>query len=112
MGKWVTRTAESVVLTDWPPGPGAAVDVDAQVLVLDLDLDLLGLGQDRHGGRRGVHPALGLGHRDPLDPVRATFVLQACPGVAALDQHMTSLKPPMGEGSLDSTSALRPVRSA
>ena len=47
VGLWVIRTAESVVLTDWPPGPGGAVDVDLQVVLVDLDLDLLGLGQHR-----------------------------------------------------------------
>jgi hypothetical protein len=42
----VTRTAESVVLTDWPPAR-RALDVDAQVaLLVDMDLDLVDLGQD------------------------------------------------------------------
>ena len=45
------RTAESVVLTDCPPGPGRAVDVDLQVVRVDLDVDVLGLGQ--HGDGRG-----------------------------------------------------------
>ena len=35
VGRWVIRTAESVVLTLWPPGPEDAEDVDAQVLVVD-----------------------------------------------------------------------------
>ena len=43
VGRWVMRTAESVVLTLWPPGPAGAEDVDAQVVVVDLDVDLLGL---------------------------------------------------------------------
>ena len=46
VGLWVIRTAESVVLTDWPPGPGA-VDVDLEVVLVDLDLDLLDLRQHR-----------------------------------------------------------------
>ena len=32
VGLWVMRTAESVVLTDWPPGPEDAVDVDLEVV--------------------------------------------------------------------------------
>ena len=32
VGRWVMRTAESVVLTPCPPGPDAAVDVDLQVV--------------------------------------------------------------------------------
>ena len=36
VGRWVMRTAESVVLTLCPPGPGRAVDVDAQVVRVDL----------------------------------------------------------------------------
>ena len=87
------RTAESVVLTDWPPGPGGAVDVDLQVLVLDVDVDLLGLGQDGHRRRRGVHPALRLGDRHPLHPVRPSLVLEMGPGRVALDQEGHLVEP-------------------
>jgi len=41
----VMRTAESVVLTDCPPGSSRTVDVDAEVAWLDLDLDLVGSGR-------------------------------------------------------------------
>ena len=58
LGRWVMRTAESVVLTLWPPGPGGALDLHPQVLVLvDLDLHLVGLGQDGHRGGRRVDAA-------------------------------------------------------
>ena len=80
VGRWVMRTAESVVLTLWPPGPRRAVDVDAQVVRVDLDLDLLGLGQHEHAGRAGVDAALRLGHRHPLHAVHAALVLQPGPG--------------------------------
>ena len=76
VGRWVMRTALSVVLTDWPPGPGRAIDVDPQILVVDLDVDLLGLGQHRDGRRRGVDAAAALGHRHALDAVDAAFELQ------------------------------------
>ena len=81
------RTAESVVLTDCPPGPGGAVDVDLEIVRVDVDLDLLRLGQhgDRGGGR--VDPPLGLGHGDPLHAVGAGLVLQADVGVGALHEE-------------------------
>ena len=57
----VTRTAESVVFTDWPRGPRRrAVDVDLQVVLVDADLDVLDLGQHRDGRGGGVDAALGL----------------------------------------------------
>ena len=70
------RTALSVVLTDWPPGPLAPEDVDAQVLVLDLDIDLFRLGQ--HGDRRGrgVDAPLRLGLRHALHAMHAGFEFQ------------------------------------
>ncbi len=58
VGRWVIRTAESVVLTDWPPGPVERYTSTLKVLFLYLDLEFLGLGQYRNGGRRGVDPAL------------------------------------------------------
>ena len=76
LGRWVIRTAESVVLTPWPPGPGGPVDVDPQVALVDGDLGLLHLVHHQHAGGGGVHPALGLRHRDPLHPVHATLELQ------------------------------------
>ena len=80
------RTAESVVLTDWPPGPGRALDLDPEVPVLvDLDLGLLDLGQDDDGRRRGVDPAGRLGRRDALDAVGAALELQARVGAVAAD---------------------------
>ena len=46
VGRWVRRTAESVVLTPCPPGPGRAVDVDPQLVLGDVDV--VGLLDDRH----------------------------------------------------------------
>ena len=69
------RTAESVVLTDCPPGPELTVDVDAQVPRVDLDLDVLGLGQHGDGRRRRVDAALGLGCGHALHAVHARLEL-------------------------------------
>ena len=54
----------------------AAEDVDAQVVLVDRHVDLLGLGQHQHAGRAGVHAALRLGDRHPLDAVHAALELQ------------------------------------
>ena len=81
------RTAESVVLTDCPPGPGGAVDVDLQVVLVDLDLDLLRLRQHRDRRGRGVDAALGLGLGHPLHPVRPALVLEDRVGALALDRE-------------------------
>ena len=77
------RTAESVVLTLWPPGPRGAVDVDAQVVRVDLDVDVLGLGQHEHAGGTGVDAALGLGDRHALHAVHAALELQPRPDAVA-----------------------------
>ena len=91
VGRWVMRTAESVVLTRLAAGPGRAVDVDAQVVRVDLDLDLLGLGRDQHAGGGGVDAALRLGGRHPLHAVHAALVLQ--PGPDALAGLVAPLPP-------------------
>ena len=79
VGRWVIRTAESVVLTDWPPGSRGPEDVDPQVRGIDVDVDVLGLRGDEDAGGGGVDAALGLGDRNPLHPVHAALVLQPGP---------------------------------
>ena len=76
VGRWVMRTAESVVLTRLAAGARRAEHVDPDVLLLDGDVDLLGLGHHQHAGGGRVHAALALGDRDPLDPVHAALELQ------------------------------------
>ena len=49
VGRCVTRTAESVVLTDWPPGPVERMTSILMSLALDVHVDVLGLGQDGDG---------------------------------------------------------------
>ena len=76
VGTWVIRTAESVVLTLWPPGPLLRKTSMRRSLSSIGHVDLLGLGQHEDAGRAGVHPALGLRDRHPLDPVHAALELE------------------------------------
>ena len=105
-------TAESVVLTPCPPGPLARLTVISRSCGIDLDVDLLGLGQ--HGDRdgRGVDPAVGLGHRHPLDPVDAALELELLVHVGPGDQEATSLSPPRSEWLLLIGCTFQPCASA
>ena len=76
VGTWVIRTAESVVLTLCPPGPLLRKTSMRRSFSSIVDVDLLGLGQHQDAGRAGVHPALRLGDRHPLDAVHAALELQ------------------------------------
>ena len=76
VGRWVIRTAESVVLTLWPPGPEERKTSMRRSFGSIVDLDVLGLGQHQDAGGAGVDPALRLGHRHPLHAVHAALVLQ------------------------------------
>ena len=81
----MTRTADSVLLTCWPPAPLGAQRVDAQIGVVDGDVDVLRLGQHRDGCGRGVDAAgrFGVGHA--LHAVHAGFVFELGEGAAAAD---------------------------
>ena len=59
VGRWVIRTAESVVFTHWPPGPDERNTSTRRSFVVDLHLDLVGLGhhQDARRARCGSGPA-------------------------------------------------------
>ena len=87
------------MLTDWPPGPARPEHVDLEIVGIDLDVDRLRLGQHRDGRGAGVDPALALGDRHPLHPVRARLVLEARPGVVAL-HHEGDLPEPAHVGRL------------
>jgi len=41
VGKWVMRTAESVMLTCWPPAAGGAERVDTEVVQANVDFNLV-----------------------------------------------------------------------
>ena len=66
------RTAESVLLTCWPPAPGRAVRVDAEVAVVDLDRRVRGqLGRDLDLGEARLAPVGGVERAQPHEPVHA-----------------------------------------
>ena len=86
VGRWVIRTAESVVLTLCPPGPLLRKTSMRRSLLVDLDVDRLGLGHHQDAGGTGVHAPLRLGDRHPLHAVDAALELQqAVRRVAGLD---------------------------
>ena len=86
VGMWVRRTADSVLLTCWPPAPPRAHGVDAHVGFVDVDLDaVVDHRIDRDAGERGVPPRIGIERRDAHQPVHAGFGLQPAIGVVALD---------------------------
>ncbi len=87
VGRWVIRTAESVVFTLWPPGPddrNTSIRRSAGSTVTSTGS---ASGSTSTPGGRGVDAALGLGDRDPLDPVHAAFVLQPGPHAVAVPAH-------------------------
>ena len=67
--------------------------VDLQVLVVDLDVDLVGLGQHEDRRRGRVDPALALGDRHPLHPVRPALVLEARPRALAPHEEGDLVEP-------------------
>ena len=94
------RTAESVVLTLWPPGPLERNTSTWRSLSSICDLDLVGLGQHEHRRRRRVDAALALGDRHPLHPVRPALVLEAAARRRRrATTNVTSLSPPRSLGS-------------
>ena len=84
-GICVTRTADSVLLTCWPPAPPERSVSIRRSASLIGDVDVLRLGQHGDGRGRGVDAAgrLGVGHA--LHAVHAGFVFQLGEGAAAAD---------------------------
>ena len=87
------RTAESVLLTCWPPAPGGAIGVDAEVALVDLDRALL--GQQRRDDdlrERGVAAVRAVERRDADEPVDAALGLEEAVGVLALHGRRRGLE--------------------
>ena len=88
VGRWVIRTAESVVLTLCPPGPGGPEDVDADLVLRDVDVvELLDDRQHLDPGERGLPAALVVERRDAHQPVGALLDREGAVGVGLLDRE-------------------------
>ncbi len=114
VGMWVMRTAESVVLTCWPPAPLERVGVDLQVALVDLDLDVVvDLRIDPDAGEAGVPARVGVEGRDAHQAVHAALGLELAIGVLALDLDGGGLDAGAPRPAVSSTSStLKPCRSA
>ena len=58
VGRWVMRTAESVVLTVWPPGPEERKTSMRRSFSSMVTSTCSASGMHQHAGGGGVHPAL------------------------------------------------------
>ena len=87
VGMWVMRTAESVVLTCWPPGSAGAEGVHPQVGIADLDVDivLFDLGEGVHRCKGGVAAGVAVKGGDAHQAVNAGFGLEVAVGVFTAD---------------------------
>ena len=76
VGRWVMRTAESVVLTCWPPEPEARM-VSMRMSSARISMSTSS-ASGKHGDRggRGVDAAAAFGRRHALDAVDARLELQ------------------------------------
>ena len=110
VGRCVSRTAESVVLTLWPPGP---LDRYTSRLTSFGSIETSTSstsGSTATVAARGVQAALALGGRHPLHPVDAGLVLEDGVGAGALhgERHLAQ---PAGVG-LGGSTAARPSARA
>ena len=86
VGMCVRRTADSVLLTCWPPAPCERMVSMRTSDFVDVDLDaVVDHRIDRDAGKRRVPPRVGIERRDAHQPVHAGFGLQPAVGVVALD---------------------------
>ena len=85
VGICVIRTADSVLLTCWPPAPPERSVSILQIGVVDGDIEVLRLGQHRDRRGRGVDAAGGLGIGHALHAVHAGFEFELGERAAAAD---------------------------
>jgi hypothetical protein len=110
VGRCVMRTADSVLLTCWPPAPPARM-VSMRRSPGDLEVDLFGLGQHRDRRRGGVDAALGLGRGHALHAVAAGLEAQLAPHALALDGEDHLLEAADLRGAASNTSTRQPGES-
>jgi hypothetical protein len=113
VGRWVMRTAESVLLMCWPPAPEARkVSMRRSAGLISTVLQFVGLGHHRHGAGRGVDAALGFGHRHALHAVAAGLELELRIGAVAFDARDDLRKPPRSDSLRETISTFQRWRSA
>ena len=84
VGRWVMRTAESVVFTLWPPGPEERnTSIRISFSGISTWSVCLGDGQDLDAGERRLAAALVVEGRDPHQPVGPLLDGQRAVGVRA-----------------------------
>ena len=126
VGRWVIRTAESVVLTPWPPGP---LDRKTSIRISSSGISMWSAcwttGSTSTPGERGLPAALVVVLGDPHHPVGAVLAAQRAVGVGRLDREGGRLDPgllriggvidlgrvavPLGPAQVDPPQPLRPV---
>ena len=86
LGRWVRRTADSVLFWCWPPGTASphhvALECPRGWITISTSS---GSGKDGNSRGRGVDSPLGLGRRDSLDPVAAALELEVAEGTFTVD---------------------------
>ena len=94
VGMCVMRTAESVVLTCWPPLPPETVGVDLEVVRADVDRNIVvDFGIDEDGGERRVPPLGGVVRGDAHEAVDARLLAEIAEDVVALEPDGGALEP-------------------
>ena len=79
VGRWVIRTAESVVLTDWPPGPEERkTSTRISFSGISISSVLLHERDDLDAGEARLAPALAVERADPHEAVGAGLDGEVC----------------------------------
>ncbi len=88
VGICTRRTADSTLLTFWPPAPLRAHQIDAHIAFLEIDLNrIINDGVDRDRGEAGMPPRVGIIRRNPDKAMHTGFGLGPAIGVAPLDEQ-------------------------
>ena len=113
VGRWVSRIADSVFWTCWPPAPDDAERVHPDLVPVELDLDVVvRLGHDLDQGERRLAPVLGVVRADPDEAVDAALGAQPAVGEPPGDGDGRALDPGLLAGLLVDDVGLEPVALA
>ncbi len=113
LGRWVMRTAESVLLTCWPASAARAVRVDLEVVLVDLDrAGVLDDRRDLEPGERRLAAVLSVERAQADEAVHALLGRVEAVGVGAGRAERRRLDPGLLPGLTSSSSCLKPRFSA